>query len=130
MAVKVVDASAMAAILFAEPEGDAVASRIRGESLVAPALLSFELANVCLTKLRRAPEQADRLLTAFSNRERLEIREVIVDSEAAIALARSKGLTAYDASYLWLALSLSAELVTLDRALSRAADAVKPRNEA
>ena len=64
MAVKVVDASAVAALLFGEPEADAVAA--------------------------------------------------------------ATGLTSYDASYLWVARRLGAELVTLDRQLEKAAAAPHP----
>jgi uncharacterized protein with PIN domain len=46
--VKVVDASALAALLFGEPEADLVAGQLDGARLVAPSLLAFELANVCL----------------------------------------------------------------------------------
>jgi uncharacterized protein with PIN domain len=46
MAVKVVDASAVAALLFSEPEAEIVASALDGAELVAPTLLSFELTNV------------------------------------------------------------------------------------
>jgi len=38
-------------------------------------------------------------------------------------LALETGLTVYDASYLWLARRLGAELVTLDKALDAAARA-------
>ena len=38
----------------------------------------------------------------------------------AVALALATGLTAYDASYLWLTRKLGAELVTLDQQLARA----------
>jgi len=50
MAVKVVDASALAALLFGEPEAEAVAGQLSNARLVAPGLLAFELANVCLIK--------------------------------------------------------------------------------
>jgi uncharacterized protein with PIN domain len=65
MAVKVVDASALAALLFGEPEAEAVAARLDGARLVAPSLLGFELANVCLIKTRRHPEQREALTAAF-----------------------------------------------------------------
>ena len=42
---------------------------------------------------------------------------------ASVELGLATGLTAYDASYLWLAKELGAELVTLDKALRKAADA-------
>ena len=57
MAVKVVDASAVAAVLFGEPEADEIAERLRDARPVAPGLLAFELANVCLVKMRRHPDQ-------------------------------------------------------------------------
>ena len=50
MAVKVVDASALAALLFDEPEAGAIADRLEDANLVAPALLGFEIASVCLKK--------------------------------------------------------------------------------
>jgi len=62
MAVKIVDASALAALLFGEPEAEAVVVRLGDGSLVAPALLGFEIASVCLKKLRRNPEQRNALL--------------------------------------------------------------------
>jgi predicted nucleic acid-binding protein len=123
MAVKVVDASALAALLFGETEGEAVAHRLGDAHLVAPNLIGYELANVCLIKTRRHPEQGPALMAAFAFRHRLVLEEVAVDHDATLDLAVRTGLTAYDASYLWLARQLGAELVTLDRQLERAAAA-------
>ena len=118
--VKVVDASALAALLFGEPEAEAVAGRLEGARLAAPALLGFELANVCLTKMRRQPGQRETLRAAFRLADRLAVETVAVDRDAMLDLAEATGLTAYDASYLWLARTLRGELVTLDRKLSAA----------
>jgi predicted nucleic acid-binding protein len=123
MAVKVVDASALAALLFGEPEGEAVAGKLGDAHLSAPALLSFELANVCLIKTRRHPAQGPALAAAFALRHRLAVEQMAIDHDGAMGLAAQTGLTAYDASYLWLARQLGAELVTLDRQLERAATA-------
>jgi predicted nucleic acid-binding protein len=120
MAVKVVDASAIAALLFGEPEGEAMAAQLSGARIVAPALLSFELANVCLIKCRRDPEQRAALMAAFGLRHALGVEEIAVDYDGALELAATTGLTAYDASYLWLKQQLGAELVTLDRQLAKA----------
>ena len=90
---------------------------------MAPALLGFELANVCLIKTRRHPEQEPALAAAFALRHRLGVEEMAVDHDDALDLAARTGLTAYDASYLWLARQLGADLVTLDRQLERAATA-------
>ncbi|MCB8876446.1 type II toxin-antitoxin system VapC family toxin [Acidisoma silvae] len=120
MAVKVIDASAVAAFLFDEPEADIIAQRIAGARLVAPTLLGFELANVCLIKGRRHPDKRPALLRSFGLRHRLGIQELTVDYDASLALALATGLTVYDASYLWLSQELKAELITLDRQLAAA----------
>lgn len=110
----------MAALLFGEPEADAIASQLSGARLVAPSLLAFELANVCLVKCRRHPKQRDALVAGFRLRVRLEVEEVAVDHGAVLETALKSQLAVYDASYLWLALHLRAELVTLDVSLARA----------
>jgi predicted nucleic acid-binding protein len=116
--VKVVDASALAALVFGEPEAEAVAARLEGGRLTAPALLDFELANVCLIKMRRQPGAREASRAAYGLAQRLNIEIVAVDYAATLDLAETTGLTAYDASYLWLSRVLGAELVTLDRALA------------
>lgn len=125
--VKVVDASALAALLFGEPEAEQIAGRLAASRLVAPALLGFELANVCLIKRRRHPDQDDALKAAFGLRLRMRVEEIAVDHDESLALAAMTGLTAYDASYLWLARRLDAELVTLDRQLGKAAAKLTPQ---
>jgi predicted nucleic acid-binding protein len=121
MVARVVDASAVGAVLFGEPDGVVVVERLRGAGLIAPALLPFEVANICLKKVRRHPNRRDVLLAAFGMFERMEISVVEVDHGDVLALAERSGLTAYDASYLWLARRMSSELVTLDRQLEAAA---------
>ncbi len=123
MNVRVVDASAAAAVLFDEPEADDVATTLEGHQLVAPWLLEYELANVCLVKVRRRPCERDALVRAFHLRHRLHVQMREVDAVGVVAIAEETRLTAYDASYLWLARFLGAELVTLDRRLRAAAHA-------
>ena len=107
--------------MFGEPEAETIADRLTGARLVVPSLPEFELANVCLTKIKRQPTQRDALRAAFRLRPRLKIEVVAVDHVATLELAEATGLTAYDASYLWLTRSLGGELVTLDRKLAAAA---------
>ena len=121
MDAKVVDTSAVAALLFNEPEAEAVAAQLRDVRLVAPSLLGFELANVCLIKARRQPDQMPALIEAFRLWDQLGVAAMAVDHVGVVALAAETGLTAYDASYLWLSHRLGAPLVTLDRKLARAA---------
>lgn len=121
IALKVVDASAIAAILFQELKAEEVLDRLDDARLVAPTLLSFELANICVVKCRRAPDEREKLLEAMALRVGFDIEELPVDPIAVLTLALQTKLTAYDASYLWLARQFDAELVTLDQALARAA---------
>jgi predicted nucleic acid-binding protein len=93
--IKVVDASALAALFFGEPAAGVVAGQSGDARLVTPAFLGFELANVCMIKARRRPGQR-------------------------MALAAAIGLTADDASYPWLTRQLDADLVTLDQQLAKA----------
>lgn len=119
--VKVVDTSALAAVLFGEAEAEAVVARLTGSSLAAPAFLSLELAHVCLVKAERYPDRRDLLKDAFHLVQRLTIRTVCVDYMEALKLAQATGLTVYDASYLWISRDLGCELVTLDQRLAAAA---------
>jgi predicted nucleic acid-binding protein len=67
----VVDASALAALLFGEPEGPAVARRMEGRPLLAPTLLRYEMASVCVKKIGEEPEQAAGLQRPGSPRTML-----------------------------------------------------------
>jgi predicted nucleic acid-binding protein len=124
IAVKVVDASALGALLFGEPAADTVAARLRGGRLVAPALLGYELTSICLKKMRGNPEEHPHFLAALAVWDQMGIEIVAVDHLGILPLAEQFRLTGYDASYLWLAQRLNAELVTLDRPLGRAATAL------
>ncbi|MGA9795644.1 MAG: type II toxin-antitoxin system VapC family toxin [Rhizomicrobium sp.] len=118
---KVVDASAIAAILFDEAERDLVVVRIEAFTLHAPFLLEHEIANVCIKKMKRLPAEADRYILAANSLRHFDIRFHRIATPAVAILALRSGLSAYDASYLWLARELGAELVTLDKRLEQAA---------
>ncbi|HEU4383545.1 MAG TPA: type II toxin-antitoxin system VapC family toxin [Anaeromyxobacteraceae bacterium] len=120
MATAVVDASAVAAIVFAEPDGDRVVERLAGADLAAPSLLPYEVANVAALRVRRGLLSGRAAATAISIFERLGIGLHDADPADLLPLAAATGLTAYDASYLWLARALGADLVTLDRRLRMA----------
>ena len=121
MTLKVVDASALAAICFAEDEAALVAARFTGATLLSTALLDFELANICWKRSRRDPAGAKRYRLQLRTRDAFQIEIRAVPYDAVVALATATDLTAYDAAYLWLARHSNAELVTLDQRLERVA---------
>ena len=118
MPVKVVDASVVAAIAFGEPEAERAVALIDKAELVAPLLLRFEVTNTAWKKIRRHAKQADLIEAGLRLALELEISYVDVDHESVLDLAVENGMTAYDASYVWLARTLKAPLVTLDERLS------------
>lgn len=112
----VIDASAFAALVFQEPAGAAVKDRLNGATVFAPTLLQYELTNVAWKKAKRQPAHAARILDALTLALGGAWGIVWQDVQPAdvVIVAEATGLTAYDASYLWLAGSLGADLVTLD----------------
>lgn len=121
MNATVVDCSALAAVVFEEDWAAQVVPQLNGRRLIAPALLPFELAQVCSTKMRRHPAQCavllDQFVTALGGLS-LDLEPVGFDELP--ALAERHGLSCYDAAYLWLALTHRAPLVTFDRKLAAA----------
>lgn len=123
----VVDASVVMAWLFDDeddPRADAALDRLVEEGALVPQLWHMETRNSLLTaerskrlSVRGATERLDAL-------KGLPIRtDVDPDFQSAFDLARAHELSIYDALYLELARRESAELATLDGALSRAAAA-------
>lgn len=127
MPVRVVDASALGALVFGEPKAGEMARALSNGPLAAPALLWFELASICLRKITAYPRRTDDILKAFKLARHISIEMVEVDHLAVVELAREVALTTYDASYLWLAIHLPGELVTLDIKLRKAAEVIGKR---
>lgn len=71
--ILVVDASAIAAVLFDEPGGDTVRAHCRGETLLAPRLIDYELANVAWKRVRRQPADELVVMTALHGLRALRI---------------------------------------------------------
>jgi predicted nucleic acid-binding protein len=121
---KVVDASALAAIAFAEPWAEDVIDEIDGHRLHAPTLVVFELMNVAWRRSTRQPAATALFLEALDVLHGIGLRFRGIDQEAVVKLGLETGLTAYDASYLWLSRALRMPLVTLDKKLGAHATAV------
>jgi predicted nucleic acid-binding protein len=121
MSATVVDASAIAAVVFNEPEAAPVIASIGGP-LIAPDLLRYELASICTTKLMREPRRSKAILSCYHSFTRLQLEFAEPDWNTLPLLAREWDVSAYDAAYLQLALARKAPLVTLDARLAKAYD--------
>ncbi len=120
----VVDTSVLAAIAFGEPDGERWAESLDGCALYAPSLIHYELASVARKKCRQHPAQARQIVSAVTLALDSLAGITVMDPNPAdvVVLANATGLTAYDASFLWLAGFLEADLVTRDRALAAAVE--------
>lgn len=119
--VVVVDASALAALLFGEPDAPSISAALEGYALAAPTLLRYELASVYLKKVRRYAARRSALTDMLRAYPLLAIDEVQPAANDIARLAEDTKSTAYDAAYLWLAQRLGAPIVTLDRRLAETA---------
>jgi len=118
---KVVDASAIAAIVFNEPKRAIVEAKLAGAVLHAPAFIDVEMASVSLKKIRTGLYPQQTVLQMYRAYDLLTIRRSETILVEAVALAATMDLSLYDANYLWLARHLGVELVTLDGDLAKAA---------
>lgn len=122
----VVDASVMIAIVRPEPERavllEILAERTRaGVALVAPSGLWLEIVN---SLVRRHRTTSERILETLKEIDGFGIRIVDIGRPLLLLtldLAERFGLTSYDASYLAVAITEDADLLTLDRDLAAAA---------
>ena len=109
----------------ADPYADAVAARVPELEFVVPSIWGVEVANAVLVGERRG--RADRV-QAEAWKSRVTILPLVMDIQdpsevlgATLELARLHNLSAYDASYLELAIRRNLPLATLDKKLRAAA---------
>ena len=116
----VVDCSALAGIVFQEAWQQKAQHSMAGRTLHAPSLLPYEITSVVVKKLRRGEAHAaDGLAQALD----LDIELHEINAQEVFQLAKRYQLSAYDASYLWLAAELKCPLATFDEKLATAAQA-------
>jgi len=124
----VVDASLALAWCFpdeASDYADMVLVSLEGNALLVPAVWGLEIANAILVG-ERAKRLSGPDIRQFTNLlQNLAIEQDVQPFgnhlNDVLEVAREAGLTAYDASYLELAIRKSAALATLDGRLSKAA---------
>ena len=127
----VLDCSVVLAWYFADEAdryADAVAAALPSAVALVPALFHLELGNILVVGERRK-RSTEAQATAFL--ARLAGLPIVVDSQTMarawseiLTLARTHGLSTYDAAYLELAMREALPLATLDDQLEAAAKAI------
>ena len=130
----VLDASVAVAWCFDDestPEAWALLGRLRATPAHVPALWALEIGNILLGAEKRRRISRERTIEFLGILGELDIR---VDPDLpgrafrdVLPLARERRLTTYDATYLELAIRLGLPLATKDKALARAAMALRIR---
>ena len=119
------DASVAAACVLPNEEAalaDLALDRLGAETAKAPGVFWHELRNLLLTAERRRRIDARHADTSMARLRRLPIVcPDELDDREVMALARAHRLTAYDASYLALAIHEGCALASLDRRPNEAA---------
>jgi predicted nucleic acid-binding protein len=123
----VVDVSAIAGQLLGEAQAayaDATLAMVAEHGAMVPPIFWYEVRNLLVNNERRGrltPDQSDLFLGVIADLA-LEVDDLPHDDRA-LALARTHGLTVYDAAYLELAHRRRAVIATLDTKLAYAAHA-------
>lgn len=123
----VVDACFLAALLTREehsPYARECFEAFEARTLLAPALVAWEVANILWKKTRQDEITAldrDAMLDGLDGLEVAMEPPTLSHMRRVLLLSDTHGLTAYDAAYLELAARLEAPLATIDKSLARAA---------
>ena len=122
----VLDASAALALALADEfntQAQRILAHVVEHGAVVPPLWQTEVANGLLSAWRRDRIDESGIAHALVGLERLHIERMAQDQESLslIALGRATDLSAYDSTYLLLALHTGLPLATLDRRLAEAA---------
>jgi predicted nucleic acid-binding protein len=117
----VIDASVILAVLTSEPERAAIVKITQEANLIAPASVHWEVGNALSALIKRRRLTLAQARDAIQGYLRIPIRFVEVDLSECLELAASHNLYAYDAYLLACARSQRTPLLSLDKALLRAA---------
>ena len=131
----VVDASVALAWCFpdeASEYADTVLVALEGRPVLVPAVWALEVTNALVVAERRKRVSQPEVRRFVELLDGLTINEVSLPVAASVSnilpLAREYGLSAYDASYLEVAIRHGAPLATLDSGLEKAGRSAGGRN--
>lgn len=117
----VIDASVVVEVLRRSHRGDAVAARVRGTTLAAPAHLDAEVLSAMGRLVRAGEAEAARVTGALDRLVRLPVERLPIAPLVHRAWELRENIALRDGLYIACAEALSATLLTLDGRLARSA---------
>ncbi len=122
----VIDCSYALAIVMPDERQPASAPQLAEGMVLAPPIWPYEVANAFRSAVRRGRLSDSEVLGLCTHLEALRASVALPDDlsvRRGYMAAMARGLSAYDASYLELALQRGAALATMDRHMAEAARA-------
>jgi predicted nucleic acid-binding protein len=118
----VIDTSALIAVIVAEPERNKIIEITKGNTLIGPGSIPWEIGNAFSAMFKRnriSLTEAKKGLSIFSS---IPVRYIEPDFVKVLHLSKETNIYAYDAYFLDCAARHKAPLLTLDKNLKTAAN--------
>ncbi|MEE4241432.1 MAG: type II toxin-antitoxin system VapC family toxin [Desulfopila sp.] len=113
----VIDTSALIAVIVAEPEREAIIEITKGNTLIGPGSIPWEIGNAFSAMFKQnrvSMKEADKGIKIFNT---IPIRYIETDFSKILYLSKENDMYAYDAYFLDCAIRHKAPLLTLDKKL-------------
>ena len=117
----VADTSAFLAVALEEPERPWLLQATKGQVLLAPPVLPYEIANALSALAKRGVLSQEQMVLAWDAASGIPVELMTFDVRAAVLLAGRLRIYAYDAFFLQCASETRCPLLTLDAGMIRAA---------
>jgi predicted nucleic acid-binding protein len=121
----VIDTSAIIAVIADEPEREKLIELTRGNTLIGPGSIPWEIGNAFSAMFKRnrlSLEEAKRGLEIFRS---IPLRYIEPDFTNAISISQKHNIYAYDAYFIDCAIRQKAPLLTLDSRLKAVSRDIK-----
>ena len=117
----VIDTSILIAVLVSEPERDRIVAMTQDSDLLAPQSVHWEVGNALSAMIKRQRLTKPQALKALDAYGKIPIRFIETSLHEAISIASDQDLYAYDAYLIACAKYQRCSLISLDKALLKAA---------
>jgi len=113
----VVDTSVIISVLTNEEHKSKLIKLTKGEELLAPESLYFEIGNAFSSMLKRKRITLKLVKKALEYYQDISLRLVEVDLERSLGIAHKHNIYAYDAYFIECAKRYKSEIISLDKGL-------------
>jgi predicted nucleic acid-binding protein len=117
----VTDTSVIIAVVLNEPTKQKIIEATKGQELIAPDSLKWEIGNAFSAMFKRNKVSLDQALTGFKIFRQIPIRYPETDFEDALKISFENKIYAYDGYFLSLAKKHKCPFITLDEPLQKLA---------